>query len=451
MITDQPFGPIPSRESVNALLERLNRWVLIELTRLNRHILSDSLPSDALTRELARAVLPDLPLPEAFTAAEAQRMVMLLGISGACVARHYQEADLARKAHPDAAFSALRTGRAEMPFLEYFGRLTATTGTGHCVRDTYASLVRWNAPAVEVRLDGEIVAVLPSAFADMRIRTYTGDPSEAAFFELLKKSEALELAANDLLEPLSDGSVDVRDPGTVRRAESATRLLTELLRINQDFAQLTPEQGGLEPAHFMDVFRQFAVHWQLGDVPPSGAQDPEYLLRDLLLGIAFPGYEGHLQRIFPALLHVERHKLTEHLRRPSVTSLILASLGLDEAAVQRLSADELAETVRRNPILSTWHQLLTVNARMSSVHLRLVEKFLFKPQRHRDETGIGDSPLVSNRKGTTGMDKPLLVRLARARREHPLRRLADARMRDLIRPAAAAHPPVAVRFIASVE
>jgi hypothetical protein len=191
----------------------------------------------------------------------------------------------------------------------------------------------------------------------------------------------------------------------------------------------------------MDVFRQFAVHWELGDVPPSGAQDAEYLLRDLLLGIAFPGYGHHLERVFPALLDSERRTLTEHLGRPSITQLLLTSLNLDEATLNAMPVDELAETVRRYPILATWHQLLAANARMGSVHLMLTEKYLFKPQRRRDQAGLGDSPLVSNREGTTGMDEPLLVRLARARREHPLRALTNPRIRELIRPATAARPP----------
>jgi hypothetical protein len=55
----------------------------------------------------------------------------------------------------------------------------------------------------------------------------------------------------------------------------ATRLMNALVRLNQGFAALAPAAGGLRTEHFMDVFRQFAVHWDLGDLPPSGAQDPE--------------------------------------------------------------------------------------------------------------------------------------------------------------------------------
>jgi hypothetical protein len=50
----------------------------------------------------------------------------------------------------------------------------------------------------------------------------------------------------------------------------------------------------------------------------------------------------------------------------------------------------------------------------------LSKKFLFKPQHRRDDAGLGDRPLVSNRAGTTGMNESFLERLTRARQEHAL-------------------------------
>ena len=50
----------------------------------------------------------------------------------------------------------------------------------------------------------------------------------------------------------------------------------------------------------------------------------------------------------------------------------------------------------------------------------LSKRFLFNPQRRRDEEGIGDRQLVSNRRGTTGMDESILDRLTRMRRDHLL-------------------------------
>jgi hypothetical protein len=187
----------------------LNRWTLTELPRMNRAILAGAQSPEALVRGLASTALIGLPLPESMSPAEAHQLVVLLGLAGASVARHYQEQDLTRKATPDRAFTPLRVGPDGIPFLDYFSRLASATRTGHPGRDSYASLVRWNAPATEVRMAGTVVASLPGAFADGMIRTYTNDPGEVAFFALLKKSEALELAANDLIQPISDGTIDI--------------------------------------------------------------------------------------------------------------------------------------------------------------------------------------------------------------------------------------------------
>lgn len=50
----------------------------------------------------------------------------------------------------------------------------------------------------------------------------------------------------------------------------------------------------------------------------------------------------------------------------------------------------------------------------------MTKRFLFNPTRARELQGIPDSPLVSNRAGTTGMLEQLLEQLNRGRQEHPL-------------------------------
>jgi hypothetical protein len=106
---------------------------------------------------------------------------------------------------------------------------------------------------------------------DTSTRTYTNDPGEVSFFELLKASEAYELAVNDTLEPVARGEVGVLSMDAGERVELATRLLASLYRLNLGFTRLSSQGRGLGIDHFMDVFRQFAVHWQAGDIPPSGA------------------------------------------------------------------------------------------------------------------------------------------------------------------------------------
>ena len=421
-----------TERSSMACWERWNAWTLAELPRLNRAILAADASPDDLSAEFSRAVLDELPAPEAFGPAEARRVLVLLGLAGSSVARHRQEADPARKARPHESFAQLRAGPEQAAFLDYFTRLAHATGTGHAARDSYASLVRWNAPETLVESGGRVLARLPGEFPDPLVRTYTDDPGENAFFVLLKHSEALELAANDVLEPVANGAIDPRHPDAVARALTATGLMTALIRLNRAFAARGPEQGGLRTGHFMDVFRQFAVHWTAGDVPPTGAQDPEFLRRDFLLGIDFPEYGRHVRRVFPGLLAAERAMLEGAMARPPIPQSLLRALDTDAAGLADLDVEQLRAAIGQTPALAAWYLLLSANATFGGVHLQLTEKYLFKPQRVRDRTGIGDRELVSNRRGTTGMEEPLLVRLARARREHPLRGVGRLPERELI-------------------
>ena len=411
--------------------ERWNAWTLTELPRLNRAVLAETLPPVALNDALSSEILDRLPEPEAFGPVPARRVLVLLGLAGASVARHHQEADPARKARPQDSFQHLHAGPGGTPFVDYFTRLAYVTGTGHPPRDSYASLVRWNAPTTVVEHDGATLAELPGAFPDPHIRTYTDDPGETTFFELLKKSEALEAAVNRALDPVADGDVDPLSPLGAEHALAATRTMHALIAFNRAFADLDPEHGGLRTEHFMDVFRQFAVHWQLGDVPPTGAQDPEFLRRDFLLGIDFPDYDRHVRRVFPGLLAGERTALERDAGRPPIPETVLRALGTDAPGLAALAPDRMCALLRANPALAAWYLLLSANAVFGGVHLRLTEKYLFKPQRARDAAGLGDRELVSNRRGTTGMEEPLLVRLARARREHPLRAVGTVPERDL--------------------
>jgi len=400
-------------------IDRVNAWVLTELTSLNQDILAHRrLPGD-LGAELARSVLADLPPPEYLPVRQAQQMVVLLGLAGASLGRHHQELGPDHRAMPERAFDLCPVGAEAVSFRAYFGRLADRTGTGHCHRDSYASLTRWNVPTTEVWWGGERMAVLEGVFGDGLVRTYTGVADERRFFELIKMSEAIELAINTALMPMSDTTLDVRDPEALDRVGLAVVLLAELRRLNANFVALPPKEG-LRADYFMDVFRQYAVHWTLGDIPPSGALDPEAIARDCLLGVRTPSYEAHTRRIFPALLDTEREKLTRLMERPSLPDTALRSLGLDALTLAEMSPVQLRKTVGRHPVLAAVYLLLIAHARMSGLHLKIAQKYLFAPQRQREIAGLGDPSVVSNRTGTTGMDERYLQELTRARHRHVL-------------------------------
>jgi len=423
-------------------VERLGEWSFLELPRLNRAILAGVLPPTALVGTLAEQILVDLPGPESLSPLQAQRLLVHLAFCGAAVARHYQAGDLTRKAIPEQAFEPLPVGPARTPFRTYFARLADRTGTGHPRRDSYAVVVRWNVPTVAVQWNGERLALLPGVFEDGRVRTYTGDRGERLFLELVKKAEALERAVNDLLEPISAGSVGMETTDAIERTRLATTLLTALRQLISDFGSLPPGQG-LSAEHFIDVFRQFAGHWEVGDIPPSGALDPEALKRDLLLGLPIPDRDRHVLRLFPGLLDSERADLTRLMSRPPVPDALLASVGVDPATLQEMPATDLRALVRRHPALVGWCLVLTAHARASGLHLAVTKKLLFRPGRERELAGIPDTGVVPRRYGTTGMDESLLERLVRVRHNHLLAPLGHIPRLELLALAGIQEPEVA--------
>jgi hypothetical protein len=436
-------------------LRQVGTWVLDELPGLNRAILAGQVPRETLIETLRGEVLPGLPDPDRLHPADAQRQVVHLGLIGASVARHYQQRTPNGKDAPEQAFAGLRVGPGESPFPAYFAAVADRTGTGHCPRDTYASLVRWNVGTVEVRLNDRTLATLPGVFDDGRVRTYTGTGGEERFFVLVKRSEAVELAVNNLLEPLTAPGERLDSPDAVVRVRLAAALLEVLRRLFVDFAA-QPAERSMPAEHFMDVFRQFAVHWTAGDIPPSGALDPEALKRDFLLGIAIPDYDRHVRRLFPALLRDERAALERLMAQPTLPRRLLADLGVDPEQLAAADPATARQLVSSHPALADWYRLLAAHARGAGAHLMLSKKFLFKPQNMRDQAGLGDGPLVSNRAGTTGMTETFLERLTRARREHPLAPLrrvlaaetADNGTQDAVRSPSGAAASVAVALVA---
>lgn len=399
------------------VFERMANWSLVGLPRLNRSILDGDMPATALPDTLGRFVLFDLPPPEALPVRQARQLLVDLSFSGASVARHFQEQDHARTATPEQAFVPLLVGVDRTPFLAYFARLARQLEHYH--RDSYVSLVRWNAPTVEVCWQGEQLAVLPGAFDGAQVRTYAGDPGESAFFVLTKRAEAVELAVNRTLRPMSDGAVRLTSAEAVRRLRLATVLLSALRQLIADFSQLPPDVG-LRPSYFIDVFRQFAAHWQLGDLPPSGAQDPEALKRDLLLGLDIPALDRHVRRQLPALLAVDRADVTDLLRRPPLPAQLLTELRLAPDQLWTMTATELRRQVREQPALAAWYLMLNAHARAAGMHLAVAKKFLFRPAHARAMAGIPDLGLVPRLIGTTGMTESVLDRLTQARHNHPL-------------------------------
>lgn len=431
-------------------MRAVTSWVSGPMTDLNRDIIAGRRPAGEFPAAAAVA-LAGLPAdPQRCTPQDAQRLVVLLGMIGAGLGRHFQERDPQHRRRPEDAFT-LTAGAGAVPFLDYFAGLARQTGAGHPPRDAYASLTRWSLPESEVRWDGTRIAALPGVFADGAVRTYTGELDEVRFFELVKLSETLERAVNLTLAPLAEETVDVCGREALDRFGVAAELLDALRRRIAGFAAL-PAADGLRTGHFMDVFRQFAVHWRPGDVPPSGALDPEAIERDFVLGVDPPGYRVHVERLRPGLLAPEWDRIGVVMDRPGLPALLLAR-AVPGGDLAGRSPQALRALLGACPALAGLYLVLRANARVSSAHLMLAKRYLFEPQRARDRTGAGDTGVVSNRRGTTGMDEAVLERLTRGRGRHPLtalRRLPTADLEalagvDTLR----AHHAATTRFVSA--
>lgn len=398
----------------------VDRWTLDKLPLWNESLVSGVSTIPELVSELVSGPLSLLPEPRSMSRQSAQWMIVDLGLIGASVGRHRQERDRTLLNSPERAFDGVCVGGT--PFLDYFTELAEASGTGHPARDALVSLVRWNVPAVRVRWQGETLESVPSVFDDRRIRSYMGKPAEGFLFTLLKKSEAVELAANRLLEPLATGEIRMTSVEAGERVRGVTGLLYVLHQMNLDFVAHSDEVGFV-PDFFIDVLRQFAIHWRPNDIPPSGAEDVEFLKRDFLLGINFPHYERHVERIYPALLEEDRESLGATAGRPSLLDRLLAEIGIATGDLAAMSVSELTALARREPAVSWLYFLLQVNAQVAASHLMLTKKYLFKPTSLRNESDRVEAAIVSNYAGTTGMLEKLLESLAAARRDHPLRNL----------------------------
>jgi hypothetical protein len=412
-----------SLSSINTGTSIVSHWTITEFPRLNSRVVNGAIGVDELISRM-NVLLALLPPIEEVTDVEAKRLIVELGMWGSSVACHYQKLDqqLAKR-DPSRAITFLVVGEHRTPFRQYFAGLVEKSETGHPHRDAYASLIRWNYRDTVARWANEDVARLPSVFADGRVRTYTDDVGEELIIELFKRCETLELAANESLLPIWKNGVGGMDRDEVReRFAMAGHMLAAVRRLLLDFPQ-GDDRGRLTAAHFMDVFRQFAIHWDPGDVPPSGPQDPQFILRDLMTGIGVADYAGHVKRIYPGLLAPEREELSAAMALPALPITLLQPAGITAGDLATLPDAALASALQRYPEIGGCYFLLRVNARVSAAHLMVAKKYLYNPAKKRGEDGIVDTSPVPNDKGITELTETALDRLNHARRAHLLKDL----------------------------
>lgn len=394
---------------------RLNAWTLTRLPALNQAVLDGKEPCESLVRALREDVLPRLPAdPGGCSAREAEQLTVLMGMWGSACVRHYVERGRVPAVDPSALFGQLDVHG--QPFRDYLRRVAARTEAGHPGRDTYVSYFQWNPPSVRVRWAGRHWTS-PGVFGDGQVRTFTGDPRERELLLFVKTAEALERAANELIEPLVRRYPHPAE--AVRSMTAAAALLNALHRLFADFTR-RPLARRVTPEFFSDTWRQFTNHWEPGDHPPSGASDVEFIARDFLLGLDVPDYASYVRRLYPALLPAGQERLGRLMGATPLPDLVLAHAGLSAADLRAAPRDRLMTLAASEPALAACYLLLAENVRVATAHLAFARRFVFDLSRARAAEGVRDTAVVSGRVGSTGIRESFMEELRGGRRNHPL-------------------------------
>lgn len=354
-------------------------------------------------------------------------MTVLLGMWGSACVRHFVQQRRVQAFDTAALFDGI--GVHQRGFRAYLGQVAERTGAGHPDRDTYVSYFHWNPPTVHVDFAGRRWSA-PGVFGDGSVRTHTGDARERELLVVVKSAEVVELAVNDLIEPLL--RADIPGGERIERMTAAAALLGAVHRLFAGFTRL-PADRRMTAEFFTDTWRQYTNHWEPADFPPSGAADTEFIARDLILGIDVPDYLSYVRRLFPALLPDGQRRLRRVMGATPLPALVLARAGLMPADLAEASPDKLLAIAEQHRELAACYLLLAENVRVATSHLDFTRRFVFDYRRARDVDGEPDTPVMSSRIGSTGIRESFLEELKNGRRRHPL--VAFERVR---RPALAA-------------
>lgn len=428
-------------EDPTVQIAAMRAWLLEHLPHLNHQAFSGNLAYTEMAALLNSRVLDHAPPAAAVNREQTLQLLVLLSFAGSSVERHAQQqfvkqelgtavtsfAERATTITPGQGLAALRV-RQTVPFLAYFGALADRVGHPH--RDTLMTLVELNGPDVEVRhpRTGAVIHRVRAAFADARFLTFSDNCTEVNFFTLGKQTVALQEAANRYLHLLQDPVTALDSLAAQEAALTAAHLMWAMKARMLDFMK----RKTFDSDFFLDVFRQYQCPWSAGQAlkPPSAANDPASLARDIMLfdnllepGEGFPGYRVHAQEVCSVLFADQAAELHAALALPSVEAKLFAHLGCTRAGFTGLDSTALAGLTRRHPWLLAYLQLYNAQRDLSHAHYALIAKYILAPKQTRETQHDQREyvTVVNNARGTTGMD-PLgvLVRLDEARHQHPL-------------------------------
>lgn len=271
--------------------------------------------------------------------------------------------------------------------------------SGHPPRDSLYTYILWN--------EGE---------------TFTGDPQEALFIDVVKKStEELESARGILATTLSNPS-DFFSTETLTVLEAVWTSLEvarkQFLRFYQQDQDGNPK---FTQAFFINQMRQYNCTYPIGGVDyggPTAANCVPWMCLDMMLGLANADYLKHCRDRKKYMTEEDQVLLEQSIAMPSLTTLILLN------APQRQNFEN-ATPKSVPPIFSEIvAKVLNVHKKMCSLtalHWGLIQNFMVKQRGASAQQGP-----VDNQRGTSGMSFPDVEAIMQMRRiSEPYKQLSS--------------------------
>jgi hypothetical protein len=387
--------------------ERVARlWAVEALPRLNMGILAGTSSIDDLVREsrgvLAR--LDGLGLDALATAPRplARRCLGVLGFMALSLERHTQ-----------AAGAAPGIGLARAPSLE---DALALAGMAAELPPTLGYAGYWleNGGATPL--------------------TFTGDPQERFFRNMVVAVNDAHSRAVDLLRPIASGLVSVVSDEAVWRLTVAAEAQDDVHECYRRFRPLgATAREDFTVGYFRDVMRTFLVMVPVHGSTlhgPNAANIAAQASLDYVIGIVQPFYRRHVEERMRYMSPEERAQVTADMRNSSVLDRILDVLRLTHADVLTLPIGDLTRRVRATPEahepLVAFSRFKQIAGSAAGAHFGLIVHYL-----QRGPGGAGTTAPVAPSHGTGGRPHRETQDVMRMRQREPVSTTLASALRRL--------------------
>ncbi|PSK62528.1 hypothetical protein B0E53_05569 [Micromonospora sp. MH33] len=395
--------------------EQISRWTLDHLPARITEALNSLAAFERLAADMSHRLAALPARPDHVPTLTCRRLLVDLGFWGSALVR------LALvHSRTDAVLDSTTAG--DLSFRHYYARLAVRSATGHPPWQSFTSIIIWNVPTVEVRLDGDLHSRSEGIFDGPRVRTWTGTASEVMLWELFKVGAALGSAANRSLDPIVSGAVSALSEESLSRLLASHAFLRSFRQRMVNFARGQDPRGEFSIDVFMNQIRQFGVPWQSKAEAPSGPHDVESLARDAIFGMPQIRHEQWRRDRSRSMMSVEGRRLEQAAEAPTLAEVIQRS------AAKTRPFDDLTVSV-----LVAAHDIYEERRKLSAAHYGIARKMLYRPQRAQSSDRAGMPTFaVDNSQGITGMSDHDVQRFDHARRVNPLENVLAALPSDEI-------------------